>query len=103
MVECEAIHRPRSLPCLGDAGDTRITWTDGTGGATRPGTAETRRRRGISAAHGMSKERHLDHLGANHHAIRPITLPPGLAILIAQTGPTAPTSRTSIRRGKARA
>src|SRR5262245_40737558 len=100
MVECEAIHRPRRLPCHGDAGDTRTTWTDGTGGARGPGTAEARRTRGISAAYGMSKERHLDHRGANLRTIHPITVPCGLAIPIAQTRPT---SRTSIRRGRARA
>src|SRR5262245_23729152 len=103
MVECEAIHRPRSLPCHGDTGDTRTTWTDGTDGATRPGMAEARRTHGISAAHAMSKERHQGHRGANHHTIHPMTILGGPAIPTAQTAPTAPTSRTSTRRGKARA
>src|SRR5690348_6083169 len=104
MVECEAIHRPRSLPCHGDAGDTRTTWTDGMDGAIQPGTAEARRTHGTmretSAARGMSREDHLDHREANHRAIRPITIPAGLVTPIAQT---LPTSRTSTHHGKAKA
>src|SRR6516225_5900353 len=100
MVECEAIHRARSLPRLGDAGKTRATWTDGTGGATWPGMAAARRTHGTSATRGTSEDHHTGRRLGRRRAIHRGTIPRRQVTL---TVHMEPTSRTSIRHGKARA